>query len=225
MTIIAFIGPDGSGKSSAINSFSTCLQQLDIPVRTTYLGPWDRPVLPTSRHLQKLRIGPADDALEAGLPVALKTLKQVSANVKRSIYYLNLLFELWARHVRNVLPHLMLRRVVLADRYAFDLEVGHFNRAIRSWRGVRRLIVRLVPRPHFTVLLDNTAETVWKRKKEYSLEVIEAAQLRYRVIADQIGAEVLRTDDSSDAIARIFLEKHWRRLVKFRLDRIRFWSI
>jgi thymidylate kinase len=224
--LIAFIGPDGAGKSTTIECISQALAKLQMPVRHTYLGPWDRPVLSTTKLLTRYAIGHSDDVLDLNpnLPPMTKISKNIKAIVKRALYYTNLCLELWARHVRNVMPHLAMRRIVLGDRYVFDLAIGHYNKPVRTWLGVRRLVMGLVARPHITVLLDNDAEVIWSRKKEYPLAAIEAALARYRSLAPKIGAEIVRTDLPAEVVAAKFIERHWRSLVQLRRDRIRFWS-
>src|SRR6185437_14144994 len=50
---IAFIGPDGAGKSSTIDALAEHLKRIGMPVRSAYLGPWDRHILPLTRWLLK----------------------------------------------------------------------------------------------------------------------------------------------------------------------------
>lgn len=225
--LIAFIGPDGAGKSSTIDAMAAHLSRLLIPTRKIYLGPWDRHLLPTSRHLYKLRAGPRDDVrnLDPALSPLVRTKKWLAAQVKRTLYYSNIFLEIWARYLRHVLPHLALRRIVLADRYAYDLEIGHFNHEVTAWRPVRNLVVRLYPVPDFLILLDNDAETIWARKKEYKLDVIRAVLERYRALGRRRGAVIMRTNRPSPEVVRQFLETHWRTIIRLRRDRIRFWRL
>lgn len=224
--LIVFIGPDGAGKSTAIECVSQAMARLQMPVRRTYLGPWERPILPTTKLLNRYKIGHSDEVLDLdpGLSPLTRVSKHIKATIKRTMYYTNLCFELWARHARNVLPHLALRRIVLGDRYVFDLAVGHYNTPVRAWLGVRWLIMRLVVRPHITLLLDNDAEVIWSRKKEYPLAAIEGALTAYKALAPKISAEFVRTDLPAEVLATRLVERHWRTLVRLRRDRVRFWS-
>lgn len=223
--LIAFIGPDGAGKSSTIEAFSKHLSRMEIPVRSAYLGPWDRHYLKTSKWLVKFGAGPCDYVLDLDerLPPLIRAKKKISAHIKRALYYSNLTLEIWARHFRYVLPQLGLRRILLSDRYAYDLEIGHFNSQIKTWRPIPCLVARLAPTPHVLVLLDNDAETIWARKKEYPLETIRDVLGRYHVTGKRHGAIVVRTDRPPDVVAYNFLETHWRKIIRLRRDRIRFW--
>lgn len=223
--LIAFIGPDGVGKSSMIEALSAAFAKLQIPTRNAYLGPWDRPLLPSAKLLRAIGAGHCDYVLDmdADTPAAVRIKKHLAAFVKRTAYYGNLLLEIWARHLYRVWPHLALRRVVLGDRYVYDLHIGHFNTEIRSWKGVRHAIVALSPRPHLVIFLDNDAETVWARKKEYPLETIRSVLYRYRVVAKRYGAVTMRTDVPPNAAAEAFLNHYWRTIIRARRDRIRVW--
>jgi len=224
---IAFIGPDGAGKSSTIDALAEHLQRIGIPVRSAYLGPWDRHILPLTRWLLKFGVGPCDEVYDLApkTPWLTRVRKHVYANIKRTLYYTNMLLEIWARYAGRVWPHLALRRTVLGDRYACDLEVGHFNREIRSWKAVRRMVSRLSPQPDFLVLLDNDPNTIWSRKREYPIETINSVLQRYHRVAVQHGAIVVRTDRSPDEVAASFLETYWRAIIRLRRDRLRFWGV
>lgn len=223
--LIAFIGPDGAGKSSTIAAVEKQLARLHIPTRNAYLGPWDRAQLVTTRWVRAAGAGPCDDVLS--FPPTLSTVARVRkrffAHLKRAAFYGNLVLENMARYLQLVWPHLALRRIVLADRYPYDLEVGFFNAPIRTWPHVPGIIASLAPKPHFLVLLDNDAHTIWARKKEYPLETIESVLARYHGLARRRGAFVVRTVNTPEAVAKDFLSAHWRRIVQLRRDRIRFW--
>lgn len=223
--LIAFIGPDGAGKSSSIAAMERLFTHLQIPARSAYLGPWDRATIVTTRWVHALGAGPCDDvlSLSPSLSAPVRARKHFFAHIKRAAYYGNLVLENGARYARTVWPHLALRRVVLADRYPYDLEVGHFNAEIKTWPRVPGLVASLAPHPHFLVLLDNDAQTIWARKKEYPLETIEAVLERYRALAHRRGAHVVRTTCPPNVVAADFMTAHWRQIVRLRRDRIRFW--
>ncbi|HTO40731.1 MAG TPA: hypothetical protein VL026_07120 [Rhizomicrobium sp.] len=223
--LIAFIGPDGAGKSSTIAAVEKRLAHLQIPTRNAYLGPWDRAHLVTTRWVRAAGAGPCDDVLSfpPTLSAMTRARKRIFAHIKRAAFYGNLVLENLTRYLRLVWPHLTLRRVVLADRYPYDLEVGYFNAPIKTWPHVPGMVASLAPKPHFLVLLDNDAHTIWARKKEYPLETIEDVLARYHALARRRGALVVRTVNTPDAVADDFLSMHWRRIVQLRRDRIRFW--
>lgn len=117
---------------------------------------------------------------------------------------------------------MLLRRVVISDRHAYDIEIGFHNTTITRGRKLRAFLARLAPSPHITIFLDNDASVIWARKKEYPLDTIESALLRYREIAKLHKMHIIRTDLPSDQIVREFLSCHWRGIINLRRDRIRF---
>lgn len=216
---IAFIGPDGAGKSTMIETFAQAFAGMQIPVRSAYMGPWERGILRTRKLLRRFGAGPADELVPphfTGLQRSIKTLK---ALIKRYAWYGHCLADMTARHLVRVLPHLLLRRTVLLDRYVYDLMVGFYNAPVENSKALRRLICRLVPRPDFVILLDNEAETIWRRKQEYDLETIQVALDRYRALAREHGFHVVRTDRPAGVLVEEFVQAHWQRMVTLRRDR------
>jgi thymidylate kinase len=213
---LAFIGPDGAGKSSFIAALQTALERLGIRTALVYMGPWERPVLASSRFLRRLGASPLD--IDSLSPVLRNPVKRAKAYVRRGLYYLNFVPEMWARYLSLVRPEILQRKVVLLDRHAYDLEAGYYNQPIGNAPRLRRLLVRLCPRPEATILLDNDAAVIWARKREFPLELITGALGRYRDLASRDGLMVIRTDCEAGDTAEAFLRQHWRELVRWRRD-------
>lgn len=220
--LIAVIGPDGAGKSTFIGELSKQLAAWQVPVRQVYLGPWERPILPTTRYLRYLGADPHDtlQGTDSSVPLLRRISKLVKGYLKRYAYYAAAFSEIWARHLRLVLPQLLLRRVVLSDRYAYDLEIGYYNHPVSNSQSLRRLIVRCSPKPSMTILLDNDPEVIWARKQEYPLPLIRGALERYRALAAREGFEVLNTSTDAGALVRELLARRWRDMVRWRRDRV-----
>ena len=218
---IAMIGPDGAGKSSFSAAMREKLVGLGIPVREVYMGPWARSILPSSKALEWLGADPRDHipGTERSNPATMRHSKLLKGVVRRYLYYGNIFLEFWARYLRHVLPHLLRRRVVMMDRYIYDLEVGYQNRILRNAPGLRRLIVALTPKPHYTLLLTNDPEVIWARKKDFPLEVIREALAVYYRVALRHGATVIETTRPTDALVEDFLAENWRDFVRRRRDR------
>ncbi len=216
---VAFIGPDGAGKSTMIETFAQAFAGMQIPVRSAYMGPWERGILPTRKLLRRFGAGPADELVPAHITGPRRAIKTLKGLIKRYAWYGHCLADMTARHLVRVLPHLLWRRAVLLDRYVYDLMVGFYNAPVENARSLRRLICRLVPRPDFVILLDNDAETIWRRKQEYDLATIEVALDRYRALAREHGFHVIRTDRPAGVLVEEFVQAHWPRMVALRRDR------
>jgi thymidylate kinase len=219
---IAVVGPDGAGKSTFIAALERALQDHGIRTAQAYMGPWERPVLPTSMLLRRLGASPEDfgpKILPRRTPV-----KIFKAHVRRLLYYANFAVEQWARYAVRVLPFILERRVVLFDRHALDLQVGYYNEPMQNLPWLRALLVRLSPRPRMFILLENNPDEVWRRKREFPLPLIASSMRRYLEVAKDYDAVVLKTDRSADALARDLVLRHWREFVQWRREGFRFFS-
>lgn len=210
---IAVIGVDGVGKSSFISEMQEQLRDIGFVVRTAYMGPWDRSIFPTSRLLEYFGANPLDfDQIQAG-PVSLdksSLTKKWKGYVKRYFYYFGTWIETWARFLRLVLPHRLLRRIVLHDRDFLDLLTGFRNIPIRNNLRLRQWLAQITPRPEIIIVLLNDPGMIYQRKPEYPLDVIEGAVRRYRDLASRYGLHIIITDQPTDVLVRDFIAENWR---------------
>lgn len=218
---IAIIGPDGAGKTTFIAEFRRQMEAIGLPTREAYMGPWDRSIMPTSRFLNWLGASPRDHipGTEASVARSRRISKLIKGLIKRYLYYLNMPIEFWGRYLTLVFPHMMLARIVVMDRYIYDLEVGHRNRILRNGRLMRRCLVALAPRPRLSLLLANDPHTIWSRKREDALEDITQAMAAYESIAAKRGMVVVTTTVETRELVARFIADHWRDFLRWRLDR------
>lgn len=216
--LIALVGPDGAGKTSFIAALQAEIRaRFNLAARSAYMGPWDRPVLPSSKLLARVDASPLDELDEPDAPRWRRRLVSridSTGTLRRSMYYANLPFEMWARYIWRVKRHQLLSRVVIADRYVYDLEVGFRNVAVFNSAGLRRAICHLLPRPDVTILLYNDPEIIWGRKSEYPAPVIREALEAYRQISPRWDFRPIRTDRSPAELAASFVTQNWRNIVR-----------
>lgn len=215
---IAFIGPDGAGKTTTIAAFCDALRAMEVPTRMAYMGPWERSVFPTRLIVRHFGFSPLEPVPEGATGLKLQ-VKRAKVFVKRQLFYLHIFLDAWARYFLKVWPHTRLRRVVLWDRSMADLQVGYYNTPIPHAVAQRRWIFRLAPKPAITIVLDNEAEEIWARKKEFSLDLIRTSLAKYRELARVNGYVLLRTDRASADLVDEFMRQNWREFAIRRRDR------
>ncbi len=219
--LVAFMGPDGSGKTTTIHAVRDYLKAVGCNTRVVYLGPWGGSLFHFKERLKRLNVDPYREDYKAYYAGKLSTkpgplpfLKRMKLFVRSAIYYPLLMIEMAARWQLRVLPGLREGRIVLADRYIYDMLVGYKNRPMDYHVRLRRLLCRLYPRPDFGVLLDADPEIIFKRKPQ--LRTGHLAMLRpiYHQVARQYGFVVLDTGTSVDATVQGFAETLLTSLLK-----------
>jgi thymidylate kinase len=167
---VAFLGPDGSGKSTLTDLLQ---RRLDghgdvLPVRRVYMGS-GQPLLPTRKLVRRLHGKTGPNAK----PPSLRGVAQ-----RRLRGPLHVLTDEILRYWVQVRPRLAPHGIVLVDRYAYDILRVNNPTVQRPW--FRRLTVAIVPRPHLTFLLEGDPEVVAARKRELTVEETIRQQAAYR---------------------------------------------
>jgi thymidylate kinase len=204
MTTVAFIGPDGAGKSSVIPLVQA---RLGRPSKRIYMGvnlESSRLMLPTTRLALEAkrrrggrpdmvgatgRAAAHDDARtgQATRPARRGVLREIRSGLRLA----NWIAEEWFRQ-GVAWMHQRRGAVVLFDRhffcdyYANDV-IG--RRPGRPWtsRVHGLMLERLYPRPDLVILLDAPAEVLFARKGEGTLESLERMRQDYLALAPVVA--------------------------------------
>ncbi len=149
---VAFLGPDGSGKSSVIKRIMPDLAQAFSDTACIHLLPGigrkkgdNRPV--TDPHGQAPR----------GLPASVAKIVYLWCD-----YFLGWCLTVWPKTVRSTL--------VVFDRYYHDILVDPRRYRYRGPIWLARWVGKLIPKPELWILLDAPAEVLQERKQEVSFE-------------------------------------------------------
>jgi thymidylate kinase len=169
---VAFLGPDGSGKSSGTELLARRLGGHDdvLPVHRAYMGS-GQPLLPSRRLMRRLH-GFSGPEVEAR-PRAVRDVQP-----RRLRGALHVMADEILRFWVQVRPRLAPHAIVLVDRYAYD--VLRVNNPTVSKRWFRRLAVAVIPRPHLTFLLEGDPAVIAARKQELTVEETVRQQAAYR---------------------------------------------
>ena len=204
MTTYALIGADGAGKTTV----GRRLEQLESP-RVKYLYMGDNPAasnysLPTTRfaYWLKRRLGkggheggPPDPSRHSKRPAGF--FRRLLSGIKGSLRLVNQLAEEWYRqciawyHERRG-SIVIFDRHFYSDYWAHDISRGTCDAEPRK-RSLRRrihgfVLERLYPRPDMVILLDAPAEVLYERKREGTIELIEARRQEYIALGQVLPA-------------------------------------
>ena len=218
--VVALVGTDGSGKSTVSEELRHRLAALGFETSDAYFGMarGNLPGVATARRWLGVPSAPdvtgaaappppSSTAESAGTPLDHPTVRRVAAWFYAGEY-------VW-RYLRLVMPQRRGRRVVVCDRYVYDLEHS-------PWPGSRAAAWAraVVPAPDLLVLPDAPDEVIHRRKPERLLAEQAAQQEWLRgVLASRparVGEMVVDTsgatlDPVSPVVAAVVEAAHGRR--------------
>ncbi|MDZ7265871.1 MAG: hypothetical protein ONB48_00870 [candidate division KSB1 bacterium] len=211
--LIVFLGPDGCGKSSLTKALRAELRSASLTADIVYLGPWGQSRLPLHKILSLLNFKPyrPEDKAKyhnrAVKPATPGPLTRAWRDLKGRIFYLALALELWYRYLAEVLPRLRRGRIVLADRYIYDVLIGYKNRPMNYFRGLREWLCRTYPRADLVILLDAPPEVIHARKPQFEVAQLQDIRQRYTAVGQRYGFHVLDTSVSLETTLQAFRQQ------------------
>ncbi|MGB7191284.1 MAG: thymidylate kinase, partial [Acidobacteriaceae bacterium] len=186
---VSFSGMDGAGKSTQIEAFSAHLKDAGISVRV--IAFWDEVAMFTRfRETAGHTLFRGDKGV--GSPEA--PIERRDKNVRSWFMTPVRLFLYFADALalRSVVRKSMNSGVgvVIFDRYAYD-ELVNLNLNRRAVRIYAKLILKLVPRPQISYVLDADPVQARARKPEYPVEFLHTCRESYLALSRLTGALTL----------------------------------
>jgi thymidylate kinase len=176
--VVAVLGPDGAGKGTVLEALR---REIPVGVSVIYHG----------RRRNKGR-GPRRQAARARPAGELRESAFVLRNYLRSWRALSATYiAAWRGDL------------VLCDRHPIEGLAVRSPRPPIAGRLERLLARRLTPWPDAIVVLDAPAETLFERKAEHSLEVLERWRLGYRSAFDSRAIVVSSAGPLSETVAAV----------------------
>jgi thymidylate kinase len=204
----AFLGPDGSGKSSLTDLLVERLGGHEdvLKVHRVYMGS-GQPLLPTRKVTRRLhgKTGPK----AASKPAMVRDISP-----RRLRGPLHVMADEILRYWVHIRPRLAPHGVVLVDRYAYDILRVNNRTVQRPW--FRRLAVAIIPSPQVTFFLEGNPEVITARKRELTVAETTRQLHAYRKLAAVVPnfrpvELAVRDDQELRGVAREVLGVYARR--------------
>lgn len=188
---VALIGPDGCGKSTMNDMMQKRCASLFSGVEAFHLFP--KPGIFAFLDRKSVDRWEKRHA-KAGEWELRKNKAPLWKSSLRAAY---LLFRFWAGYIVWIYPRLVKGRLIIGERWRYDLLTDPASKGIELPHQARKLIFSLCPRPPLTIVLSGSANEMARRKDEIpadeisrQLEIMEK-ELRGKkgvVFADSTGA-------------------------------------
>jgi len=183
--LISFSGIDGAGKSTQIENLRSRLEEAGRSVQIITF--WD-----DVATLKQFREGVGHKVFKGdkgiGSPDAPihrrdKNVQSPLVSLSRLGLYFSDALSLRSK-VRAVVKSNA--DVVIFDRYVFD-ELANLKLSSAAIRAYIRAVMKLVPRPDVSFILDADPDAAFARKPEYPLEFLHTNRRAYLTLAQMIG--------------------------------------
>ena len=183
--MVSFSGIDGAGKSTQIETLRSRVQEAGL--RVMLITFWDDVArLTRLREVTGHTLFRGDKGVGTPDAAIVRRDKNVRSRlmtgVRLGLYFLD---AVWLRIViRKALR--TPADLVICDRYIYD-ELANLELRNPAARTYVRLIMKLVPRPHVSYLLDADPAQAFARKPEYPLEFLYSSRASYLALSDLVG--------------------------------------
>jgi thymidylate kinase len=210
MKLICIMGIDGAGKTTLARGAIAALREQGIPA--AYISGRQFPLISRAfmwvvTQMSGLRGKDEWKDYHAYTSARRRALRNP---VVAWLYTATVLLDYTNRIWRKLFPHLLTRRVVITDRYIYDVVVGDLGVYLGySAEKANRMIdwgLRLAPRPMLTVLVDAPEEVAYSRKTDVPhLDFLRVRRDMYLQVKERPEVKELDGQEPPDALVRALL--------------------
>ncbi len=203
---VAFLGPDGSGKSTLVEKTAELLSRSFHGTKIFYWRPGLLKEPGVAFGLRKEVKGENPDPHGHPPEHPLKSL------FRFLYYFLDFTLGYWIK----VWPLKVKKHLCVFDRYYYDVLVDPFRYNFSLPRWLLKVPLKFIPEPDLTFVIDVEPEVAILRKKELPLEEIKRQREGFRKVTLKIkNAQIIPNQDSlSEALRKIstiiIKNKSWR---------------
>lgn len=201
----ALIAPDGTGKSSLMEKIIDEINYYYVSENKVSLYHFRPEIFPNLREVgRKMKIVEKKEITSD--PHALKPVGKISSFIRMAYYILDYMLG-WAKKIRNDVHY---DKYSAFDRYSYDLLVDPERTRIKLPYLLRKIMVKLTPKPKVVLALMADSKTIYSRKQELEKDEIERQLKEYQKIIKEeenvyeINAEETLENMAKDAIKIIF---------------------
>ncbi len=182
---VSFSGMDGAGKSTQIEALCSRAREAGLLVRVIPF--WDEVARFTS---VREKSGHALFGGDKGVGSPDRPIERRDKNVRK--WYMSLvrlfIYSADALSLRSVVRKAKRSGAdfIIFDRYAYD-ELANLNLRNPFWRAYAKLLMKLVPRPGVSYVLDADPVAARARKPEYPIEFLYSCRESYLTLSRLLG--------------------------------------
>lgn len=189
--LISIIGPDGAGKSTMVQSLSDYLSANNRRVSVIYTGRGKGQMLP----IRKVGMVYKRKEISKDKKVKPKVLR------RRLLYTLmapTFTLDLLLRYLFRIMPTRRKRTTVITDRYCSDIMLMKHVPVL-----IKKVLLRLFPRPTMTFYLHNSPEVLHERRPEETIEELQRQLELFDELKKYLQPIVIQSDNQEENAARV----------------------
>ena len=205
--LVSLSGIDGSGKSVQAAALMSALRECDLRASTVWSRAASSPGTDRIISLAK-RALPRPTGLDVTSDRREAKVARKSLWMRRPLlrwgWVCLVIIDLILRYWRQISWPLCRRRIVIADRYAYDAltELDAYTKEAevsRSWPA--RLLLALTSRPHLAYLLKVSPHVALRRKPDELYTFMARQGARLEELATPWGLQVLDAESKQDVVS------------------------